>query len=265
MRRYLSDEALPFYSILGDWDEMEEPGEASFDSRLSPASGSVYTAHQTVRLRRHGGPWIAVSFEMSKENGSWMIDSLWIDDLVGGVGPTAGRQYPSSVQDLLRDSENDVHSTTFSCFPPEMILGWIEREPDSAMTPKAVVLNSLLALHQDVRDIPVRHSGCEIVGRFCSPTNPASSLAPSHFAAYLSDYPWYRIIAEWDEMTIHSEECEEGGESSDIVVLLKRKGEEEWTSVNWELRLIDGVWLTEQIWVDDRGLHNEDEENRQRD
>jgi hypothetical protein len=248
LRRYLSDdEEMPFYKILSAWDEIEEPTIASTGKRLSATSRAVSTATVMVRLRQQSSAWSTVNFDLSQEDGMWLLDRLWVDNAVDSY--RAG--YPSGVEDLLRDSANDILTTTFSDYTPEQLVNWIETEPYPAMTPKAVVLNSLLALHKDVRDIPERHAGCAIVGRFCSPSNPASDLSPSHFAAYLNDYPWYKIMGEWNEMTIHSEECD--SDTADIVVLLKRKGEGEWTSVNWELSNVDGLWLTQRIWVDDRG------------
>ena len=48
-------------------------------------------------------------------------------------------------------------------------------------------------------DEPYPLHGCEVAIRYCAPSNGASRLSPEAFAQYLRE-PWYRIMAEWDEI-----------------------------------------------------------------
>ena len=50
-------------------------------------------------------------------------------------------------------------------------------------------------------DDPYPLHGAEVAVRYCSPTNKASQLSPQAFASYLRE-PWYRIMAEWDEIEV---------------------------------------------------------------
>lgn len=50
-------------------------------------------------------------------------------------------------------------------------------------------------------DDPYPLHGCEVAIRYCAPTNRASRLSPQAFAQYLRE-PWYRIMAEWDEIEV---------------------------------------------------------------
>lgn len=50
-------------------------------------------------------------------------------------------------------------------------------------------------------DEPYPLHGSEVAIRYCSPNNRASRLSPEAFAQYLRE-PWYRIMAEWDEIEV---------------------------------------------------------------
>ncbi|CAM9491293.1 unnamed protein product [Chrysoparadoxa australica] len=232
MDRYMSDPALPFYHILGEWDEMDTGGALTFDS-------DGVRAYQQVGIRRADEGWATVNFDLVKEDECWLIQRLWVDDHHQGETEAADL-------DLFADIANDVMACRFSDYDPAQLVSWLEQSPDPSISAKLVAFYSLCALRAN--DVPYPNHGAEFTIRFCSPSNVASTLTPSHFSKYLDD-PWYRIIGEWEELSMHSQEVD--GDSADLVILLKRQGEEEWTSLNWELTRHKSVWLTEKIWVDD--------------
>ncbi|KAG5183597.1 hypothetical protein JKP88DRAFT_269816 [Tribonema minus] len=272
MRRYLSDPALPFYRILAEWDEMDTRGGGlSLSASIDPTSTSTSTngdaptadaadsAYQAVLVRRTGdSTWSTVNLQMSREHGCWLIDRLWVDDqsvdpsarAAGGAvsGVDGGVDASVRIADMLADAANEAMGCRFGDYDPVQLVSWLEQDPSEELSPKMVVLNCLCALR--AKDIPHRNAGCALTIRFCSPNNAASTLTPAHFAAYLEE-PWYQIIAQWSEMAFHSEEMNADGSEADLVVLLKRQGDAEWTSMNWLLGRYDGLWLTERIWVDD--------------
>ncbi|CAM9629144.1 unnamed protein product [Phaeothamnion confervicola] len=279
MRSYLHDPKMSFYSILSEWDAMDACGDLrlDLDTRRAALSSPV---------KRHSDPgWSAVNFDMAKEDGCWLIERLWADDkrgssLGGGDGRGAiGRDYagasslgaavagraaatggptmkPPAVgpvnaaasESLFQEDLLELMGCRFSDYDPAQLVTWLEQRPRPEFSARLVVLNSLLALRAN--DVPRRNAGTELVSRFCSPDNPASTLTPAHFARYLQE-DYYEILTTWDEMSFHSEEVSDDGRTVDTVVLLRRRGEESFTGVNWELSRGEQGWLTDRIWVDD--------------
>jgi hypothetical protein len=85
-------------------------------------------------------------------------------------------------------------------------------------------------------DDPYPLHGAAVATRYCSPRNRASELSPEVFARYLED-PWYSILVEWDEMEEEDDdddddEGEERGSSTEVEVLVRRKGEEAFSMVS---------------------------------
>mmetsp|Transcript_19684 Transcript_19684/g.55657 ORF Transcript_19684/g.55657 Transcript_19684/m.55657 type:complete len:96 (+) Transcript_19684:789-1076(+) len=59
----------------------------------------------------------------------------------------------------------------------------------------------------------------------------------------------YSIMTEWDEMQME-EEVEKIRDDGSVVtqrVLVRRKDEESWTIVTWQLSLHSGAWLTDSL------------------
>ena len=117
-------------------------------------------------------------------------------------------------------------------------------------TPRQVVDKVMKALRQ--MDEPYPLHGAAVATRYCSPNNRASELSPAVFATYLSE-PFYSVLAEWDEMRFDDDDDEDEADadeaSKEYEVLVKRKDDESFSVVSWELSLYDGQWLIDSMNV----------------
>ncbi|CAM9821379.1 unnamed protein product, partial [Discosporangium mesarthrocarpum] len=187
MKTYLSDPSMPFYQILAEWDEIDPNGGLQVEE-----GGKRATRQAILRVRRRRDEsWSTVSFDLVLEENCWMIERLWVGEVSqgegrwgggeGGQGRDGGGGRRSRLDELLLDKGGpDTTCCTFSDHRPEDLVSWLYPEPQGSFSPKLVALNCLCALRAN--DIPSRNHGCALTARFCSPTNVASTLTPSHFA-----------------------------------------------------------------------------------
>jgi len=119
---------------------------------------------------------------------------------------------------------------------------------NEAEQPAELVMKIMRAIR--TLDEPYPLHGCEVAIRYCAPTNRASTLSPEAFAQYLRE-PWYRIMAEWDEIEIDDEAelLRADGSTVQQDALVKRTSDESWTIVNWQLSRHSGRWLTDSITI----------------
>uniref|UniRef100_A0A7S0JII3 Uncharacterized protein n=1 Tax=Calcidiscus leptoporus TaxID=127549 RepID=A0A7S0JII3_9EUKA len=126
-----------------------------------------------------------------------------------------------------------------------------------AESPRRVVETVMRALRHANEPYPFH--GAEVAVRYCSPTNKASLLSPQVFAAYLKE-PWYEILTAWDELDMDEDEDDveanlaERWEQlrtslADIDVLVRVRGDDSWTVVNWKLSRHNGRWLTDALSI----------------
>jgi len=117
-------------------------------------------------------------------------------------------------------------------------------------TPRQIVEEVMRALRSP-NDSPSGRSenyGPELAIRYCSPTNRASGLTPQGFARYLEE-PWYRLLLEWDEIELSDDEEDLQGSTTEEEVLVRRKGEDSWSIVSYQLSRYNGRWLIDSISI----------------
>ena len=197
-------------------------------------------------------------------DGSGTVDMSELREAVGRLGVARSEdELRAVISEVDADGSGDLDYGEFERLL-EMVnercaLGQLASDLTTANSKRTEVDRSPARVVQTVMDAlrkpdePYPLHGAEVAIRYCSPTNRASQLSPQSFATYLRE-PWYKILTEWDEMELDDEE-EEGVDEdwwSGIAsqdVLVKRKGDDDWTVVNWQLSRHNGRWLTDALTI----------------
>ncbi|KAL1508706.1 hypothetical protein AB1Y20_004801 [Prymnesium parvum] len=213
----------PWYQCLLDWSEYRMDGEVAIlrDGK---------EAYQQIAVRSSPeAPWTSIRWILVRvpfygSSDQWMVEAVFAQepddgsDLLVGAAPSA--QEDARALALLNEQEQ----------------------------PRELVMKIMKAIRH--LDEPYPLHGCEVAIRYCAPNNRASRLSPQAFAQYLRE-PWYRIMAEWDEIEIEDEPelLRKDGSVVQQDALVKRKGDDSWTVVNWQLSRHSGRWLTDALTI----------------
>lgn len=216
-----------WYQPLLNWGQYRWEGDLTFIGERE--------AYQQVSVRpTTRAPWVSVRWILVRVPFSaatadqWMVQSVFVEEPDGGTPIAFATPERAEARGAAARGAVEPASATHSEAPAD------------------VVLRVMRALRNNDEPYPLH--GCEVAIRYCSPTNRAARLSPAAFAQYLSE-PWYRVMTEWAELELEELQFSRGGSSASQDVLVKRRGDDTWTLVNWQLSRHAGRWLTDALTI----------------
>ena len=181
---------------------------------------------QQVGVRAKGSEdWESVRWKLVKVDDEWRADAVFVQE----------PDTPIDVDFLKTKPEGEQPGDATMRF-------------DALLGPRAVVNEIIKALRH--LDEPYPLHGAAVATRYCSPTNRASELSAESFASYLQE-PWYQILTEWDDMELEDEDDADALLSgvADQNALVRRKGDDGWTIVGFELSKHNERWLVDSLTI----------------
>eukprot|EP00965_Chrysotila_dentata_P090165 2976193-Pleurochrysis_carterae.AAC.3 len=213
----------PHKEVLVKWDDYKYDGDVIVLKRTKHPD----EAYQMVSILPEGSDdWLKTRWKLLHVSPAPGKPEQWMLEAVFANEP----DQPTDDEFLL-----DHHDSDKTAF----------RSP--TLAPRVVVEKVMQALRN--MDTPYKLHGAAVATRYCAPSNRASELTPAAFAKYMQE-PWYRILAEWEEMEFETDVDEIDASNHAVVdVLLRRKKGDSWAVVSWDLTMHDGRWLIHSLDV----------------
>ena len=208
---------------LINWDEYRFQGDVIM---LEGTPTLPTECFQQVGVRAKGSEdWESVRWKLVKVDDEWRADAVFVQE----------PDTPIDVDFLKTKPEGEQPGDATMRF-------------DALLGPRAVVNEIIKALRH--LDEPYPLHGAAVATRYCSPTNRASELSAESFASYLQE-PWYQILTEWDDMELEDEDDADALLSgvADQNALVRRKGDDGWTIVGFELSKHNERWLVDSLTI----------------